>query len=256
MRIEILGRLSLRSDAGEEIKLSGEKPRVLLRLLAANRGQPLPVDAITEGLWGENPPRSAAANLQTYASRVRNALGHATAGGACRLTHEAGSYLLALDDDECDLLQFERLTTAGRSAVADNPALAARMLRHALGLWRGVPLPSAVTTRSTTAAGKLLRWEEMRLSAYSDLVDVTCATGDPSSLVPELRQLVAENPLRERVHELLVRVLYLSGDAAMSLAAYQDTRTTLIESLGTEPGSRLRRMYQAILRGDPLDVAG
>ena len=45
--------------------------------------------------------------------------------------------------------------------------------------------------------------------------------------------------------------LYRSGRQADALDAYQDTRESLIEGLGIEPGRELRELQQRILNQDP-----
>jgi hypothetical protein len=45
--------------------------------------------------------------------------------------------------------------------------------------------------------------------------------------------------------------------AAEALAAYQHARTMLVQELGADPGTELRRLHQQVLAGDPrLSVRG
>src|ERR1700683_3625214 len=61
----------------------------------------------------------------------------------------------------------------------------------------------------------------------------------------------APEPLRERVHELLMLALYRSGQQAAALAAYRNTRRQLVGELGIEPGPALRELNLRIQRADP-----
>ena len=54
-------------------------------------------------------------------------------------------------------------------------------------------------------------------------------------LVGELKALVAEHPLRERLRGHLMTALYRSGRQAEALNAYQDARRVLVDELGIEP---------------------
>src|SRR4029450_231686 len=76
------------------------------------------------------------------------------------------------------------------------------------------------------------------------------AIGAGAELVPELEQLIAENPFRERLRGQLMLALYRSGRQADALEACQETRQTLIDELGIEPGAALRELEQSILRQD------
>ncbi len=74
-------------------------------------------------------------------------------------------------------------------------------------------------------------------------------------MIAELRQLTTAEPLRERLHALLMTALYRDGQRAGALAAYQAARGALISELGAEPGHELRRVQGEILAGDRVPVA-
>ena len=67
----------------------------------------------------------------------------------------------------------------------------------------------------------------------------------------ELRELVAEHPLRERLRAQLMAALYRSGRQAEALEVYRDGRVALSAELGIEPGPALRELERAILQQDP-----
>ena len=50
--------------------------------------------------------------------------------------------------------------------------------------------------------------------------------------------------------------LYRSGRQADALDAYRETRTTLVEELGLEPGEELGELQRRILAHDPALDAG
>ena len=75
-------------------------------------------------------------------------------------------------------------------------------------------------------------------------------------LVGELKGLIAEHPLRERLRAQLMLALYRAGRQSESLAAYSEARRTFVEELGLEPSLELRSLERAILEQEPsLDVA-
>ncbi len=74
---------------------------------------------------------------------------------------------------------------------------------------------------------------------------------DHAELVGELEQLVAEAPLRERLHGFLMLALYRAGRQAEALRAFQAAREILGEELGLDPGPELQALEAAILRQDP-----
>ncbi|MCZ1001261.1 BTAD domain-containing putative transcriptional regulator [Streptomyces mirabilis] len=60
--------------------------------------------------------------------------------------------------------------------------------------------------------------------------------------------LVAEHPLREAFHRLLMLVLHRTGRRAEALAVHRDLRARLVEELGVEPGPAVRAAHLEILR--------
>ena len=108
-----------------------------------------------------------------------------------------------------------------------------------------------VAAESEIRVDTVLEGGEAKLIQPSDL-----ALGRADELVGELERLVAEHPLAERLRGQLMLALYRTGRQAEALDAYRSARVTLVEQLGIEPGTALRRLERAILDQDPeLDVA-
>ena len=70
-------------------------------------------------------------------------------------------------------------------------------------------------------------------------------------MIGELEALVAEHPLRERLHAQRMLALYRSGRQSEALDAYRQARDALVEQIGVEPGAELQRLQHAILAHDP-----
>lgn len=73
-------------------------------------------------------------------------------------------------------------------------------------------------------------------------------------LLPELAQLTAEHPTRERLIELYMIALHRSGRTSDAVEAYARARTRLRDELGLDPSQTLQRLHQAILRGEPISA--
>ena len=154
-----------------------------------------------------------------------------------------------------DARRFERLVAEGRRlAERGAPGAAARFVQ-ALALWRGPPL--ADFAYQDFAQTEITPLEEARLAAQEDWIEAQLADGHHAQLVSELEQLVAANPLRERLRAQLMLALYRSGRQADALALYRQGRAVLEEELGLDPSPMLRQLEQAILTQDPaLAAAG
>ena len=246
----MLGPLEAVRD-GAAVELPGGKARLLLAALLVNPNRVVSTDRLFEVLWGADVPGSAQNLLQTYVSRLRDALEPERlrrAASSYLLTREPG-YVLAVDPERIDAVRFERLAGEGRRALATAPDVAAATLRDALALWRGDPL--ADFTFEPFAQAEIARLAELRFTVDEDRVHADLALGAHAELCGELSQLVAEHPLRERSWEHLMVALYRSGRQAEALAAFRRLRATLVEQLGIEPSPALARLNAAILDQSP-----
>ena len=236
---------------GRAVPLGGRRQRALLALLALDPGRRVPAATVAEELWDGAPPTGAENTLRTYVSRLRQALGRDA------VVAQAGGYALAVDADGLDVWRFERLVREGRDALSRGASgLAADRLSAALDLWRGRAL--ADVSDGGTLASEALRLDELRIAALEDRIEADLALARHTELVPELRVLVQEQPLRERLWRQLVLALYRSGRQADALAAYREARTLLDRELGLEPTPELQELERAILRHEvePVAAAG
>ena len=244
MRVGVLGPLEVRDDAGTLLPVGGARLRALLIRLAIADGRAVSVERLAEDLWDGQGPADAANAVQALVSRLRGVVG--------RDTVEFGpvGYRLVVDQDGVDARAFERQVGAGRRALADGRlAQAASLLAEALGQWRGPAL--ADVADAAFAAAAITRLSELRLAALEDRIDAELALGRGAELVPELQELAAEQPLRERLRGQLMCALQAAGRQADALRAYEDIRRALAEQLGVDPAPALAAVHLAILRGEP-----
>jgi DNA-binding SARP family transcriptional activator/class 3 adenylate cyclase len=237
-RFRLLGPMEVSGDDAP-LSLGGQKQKAVLAVLLLHAGQAVSVDRLVDALWGDDPPKTAATSLQNFVSQLRKAL------GADALVTQAPGYLLRIEPDELDVNRFTRLVSEASSAA---PAERTPILHEALGLWRGSPL--ADFTYQAFAQHEIRRLEDLRLSAVELEIDAELELGKHTEVVGELESLVTQNPLRERLRELLMLALYRSGRQAEALDVYQAVRRLLLEELGLEPGPQLQELQKAIIRQD------
>ncbi|MGZ4618986.1 MAG: AfsR/SARP family transcriptional regulator [Frankiaceae bacterium] len=248
MEVRVLGPVEL-TMAGRPRQLGGTKQRAVLAMLALHVNKLVSVDHLVDGLWGQAPPESAVNAVQVYISRLRKALrGEQPDSRAAPLRRRSPGYLLELEAEQVDLYRFERLAGEGARAVGTDPERAAGSLRAALGLWRGPPL--AEFGDEPFAPPEASRLEEKRLAALEARIEADLAVGRHAELVGELRGLVLQHPLRERLHQQLLLSLYRSGRQGEALAAFRQTRQILAEELGVDPCRALQELEAAILAQD------
>ena len=135
-----------------------------------------------------------------------------------------------------DAARFERLSSSGAP-------------REALALWRGEPL--ADVADEPFAAAEIRRLEELRLRARELAIEEDLAAGRHAEMLGELEALVAEHPLRERLHGQRMLALYRCGRQADALEAYREASERSSSSSGIEPGPELQRLEHDILEQAP-----
>lgn len=248
MEFRILGPLHV-AGADGPIAVDAGKVRAVLEFLLLHANEVIPTDRLVDSLWGDDPPESAEHAIEVYVSRLRRAL------GADRIETRAPGYRIRIEPGELDLHRFEALTAeAIQSLNANEPSEAVRLFREAEGLWRGPALADLRSSDRTRA--EITRLDELRLAETEARIDAMLATGRHAELVPELDQLVAEHPFRERVLAQRMLALYRSGRQVDALEAFHKARRALDEDLGLEPGPGLQQLQLAILRQDPaLDAS-
>ena len=229
MEFRILGPLEVVDD-GRPVPIRRGKEQALLAYLLLYANEIVPSGRLIDALWDERPPPTASKILQNAVSHLRKELGEGRL-----LTRDPG-YVLRVEKGELDMQRFEELAKEGRA-------------EEALALWRGTPLVGLRDERFADDARRHL--EEQRLAVLEDRIDDDLAAGRHAELVPELEELVAENPLRERLQGQLMRALYGSGRQADALDSYRRARKTLSEELGLEPSQQLQELERRILNQDP-----
>jgi predicted ATPase/DNA-binding SARP family transcriptional activator len=243
IRVGVLGPLELRDADGRPLPVSGSRLRGLLIRLAITDGHSVPLDRLAEDLWPGDGPADVPNAVQALVSRLRGLAGKDV------VAHGPAGYRLAIPSGDIDVWAFERLVANGRARLADgNHGLAADVLREALALWRGPAL--ADVADAAFAAGTIARLSELRLASSEDRIDADLSLGRGAGLIPEIEQLVAEHPLRERLRGQLMRALQAAGRQADALRVFEDIRQLLASELGVDPSHELSAVHLAVLRGE------
>jgi DNA-binding SARP family transcriptional activator/basic membrane lipoprotein Med (substrate-binding protein (PBP1-ABC) superfamily) len=243
--LRILG--GLEAGIGESaLDLGGGKQRAVLATLLLRRDEIVPVERLVDGVWGDDPPSSAAHSLESYVSRLRRAL----SPYGVAVERRGGGYRIDLGGAVLDSQVFEALLNQAAQALAagDHPR-AASLATDALGLWRG-PVLAGVTLHQETRA-EAERLDELRSRASEIRIDADLALGRHAELLGELRRLVEETPYRERLVAQLMVALYRSGRHVEALEVYERTRRNLEDELGLRPGEELQRLAGQIVRQEP-----
>ena len=235
MHVHLLGPVEVVSDDGP-VALGGPKPRALLAMLALEVGSTVSAERLIDGLWGEEPPATAAKMVQLYVSQLRKAM--AARRGTAEIVTRGRGYELRVGRDERGRRALRAALAAGRGARGAGACGAARRWPT----WRSSrsPRPRSGASRSCALAA-------LELAIEQDL-----EAGRHREMLGELEALLAQEPLRERLHAQRMLALYRCGRQADALEAYRQARATLVEQIGVEPGPGAA----TAARGDPAPGPG
>jgi SARP family transcriptional regulator, regulator of embCAB operon len=246
VRIQLCGRFAVVVEGrSAESRLPGRQGRLLVAYLAAHRAQPVERTVLLDTLWPEGSA-GAAGTLTVLLSKVRTILAPAEIRGrrTVQLVLPASS---AVD--------LEIATTSLHSAES---AVALRDWRRA---WPAALAAQYVSRRRFLAefeAPWIDQWRrqleviyERALACYAEACLGIAGTELPAA-ERAARRLVAQAPLAETGHRLLMQALTARGDPAAALAVYGELRQLLREELGVSPCPATQALHARLLRGQPL----
>jgi DNA-binding SARP family transcriptional activator len=243
----ILGPLEIQGHTGA-VTLRASRQRIVLTTLLLRANKVVSVDDIVGQLWPQHAPSTGREQVQIVISALRGLLRGAGVPGAAEilLTRRPG-YLLQLAPAQLDAYRFEALLReADRESASGRYAETVSLLESALSLWRGHALTDVPSEQAVIEAQRL---SELRLRATEKLIDAQLALGRHRQVVPQLTELVAAHPLRERLRGQLMIALNAMGRRAEALEAYRIGRRLMVAELGLEPGAELHRIERLLLAG-------
>jgi DNA-binding SARP family transcriptional activator/tetratricopeptide (TPR) repeat protein len=245
VKFRILGSLEVIAGS-EPVVLAGQRQRQLLAALLISADRAVSLDELIDVVWDEGPPSTAKRQVQNCISALRRLLREPGL-----IVGEANAYRLAIGDHELDVHRFKsHVGTARRLAAAGQIGQAVAELRTGLSLWRG---PALAGLSGIVVEAARARLHEERRTALEECLLLELRLGRHTELIGELTELVATDPLRERLVEHLMVALHRVGRQADALDAYRRLRERLADELGLEPGARLRELHTAIIKdGDDV----
>lgn len=227
----VLGPIEVRRGT-DTISVGGLGARVLCGLLMGVN-HAVSIDQLAWAVWGDDPPPSAEASIQTYVYRLRSLLG---SNAIVNIDH---AYRLEAQCHQIDSCRFERLVAEAESALPSDAARARELAREALGLWRGSPYGDLGAEEF--AQLETIRLLELRLDAVELEVDAELRTGHAREAVARLQALAREHPTRERFWHLLIRGLASIDRRPEAVEAFRSYAASLEES-GLAPYITLEEM--------------
>lgn len=108
----VLGPLQVQGE--EPVTVTARRQSVVLSLLLLSPNQVVALKSMIDAVWGETPPTTARAQVQTAVSVLRRSLARAGLGERIRM--QGTGYLIDLAPGELDLHVFADLVARGQAA--------------------------------------------------------------------------------------------------------------------------------------------
>lgn len=236
--VQTLGLFRIWRNILEEIEPSAfgrSKALRLFQLLLANRGRPVPKEAILEALWPEKDPQDSGALLRVTLSYLSKALEpERLPGEPCRfLIRQGNTLLLNRELILCDADLFEELLEEGYSLLPENPEGSLDRLREAISLYQGDFLSDCPYEDWAEAERERLR-EEL-LNAALTAGKLLLQTGRPREAASMAHKILETDPFSEEGYHLLIRSYWELGHKGLALRAYNRYRKRCEELRVTPP---------------------
>ncbi|QEO08871.1 ATP-binding protein [Protaetiibacter larvae] len=244
--LALLGPAEVRMPGAPAVIPQAGRVAALLALLALEPGRVVSAQRLMGQLWEDDPPQSGVSTLYVYVSRLRRQLEPL----GIRIATRPPGYALELDPEAIDVVAFQReITRAEHESRRQDWSAAMTAIDRARELWRGDPFAGL-------AACSDLRLEAQRLLRLHRRVDelearVLLGLGDARRAAAMARVLTEAEPLDESYWELRMSAEHEAGNTAIALALFDEFRELLADSLGIDPGPRVRELHTRLLR-DPV----
>ncbi|MFF2327188.1 MULTISPECIES: BTAD domain-containing putative transcriptional regulator [unclassified Streptomyces] len=254
LRIELLGPVS--AWRGEEpLDIGPARRQAVLAAMVLRRSRPVSQEHLLDAVWGAHPPASGRRLLPSYVYPLRKALDpEGTDRASSVIRSGSGGYRFVLDEVQLDTEELaEQAEAARRTKTSGDLATAMDRFAAAVALFRGEPLSGLP---GPFAQGERQRLSERRRALQAEMLECLVLLGRSGDALDDLTALSTSDPLNESLLALRMRALYGVERQAEALTAYQDMRDRLRDELGVDPGEKLRRVHEAVLRREDAQLLG
>ena len=239
LHVRLFDDLRVTGDAADAPLALRPRARRLLAYLLLHRQRPLARERIAFTLWPDIPEPRALAAQRRALSELRAALSAVSARGEWLLVSDTTLQWNPAATCQVDIDLFEQDATKGTPAA----------LYRAVELYAGDLL---ATWEDEWLAAERERLRRLQLEALHRLATHHRALGEYETAASFARRALDMEPLSERNHRNLIALLYLCGDRATALTAYDRLAHLLEDEYGVGPMEETRALREAIARGEPL----
>ena len=238
-RIHLLGELDIRSESDSSICLPSRKSEALLALLARHPGKRIAREKLAALLWPESREFNARVSLRQTLKQLRQSLARP---GEEVIVVTGNALAIEPSLVRVDVVSFEELSEMGSRAA----------LEEAADLYRGEFLEEVADL--TEPFAEWVAFERMQLREQMLALLEKLMPGDPNAsqterAIQKAVNLLASDPLDERVHRLLMQLYQEQGRRSDALKQYRSCSALIQRNLSAQCDPRTEALYRQILEG-------
>jgi DNA-binding SARP family transcriptional activator len=246
LQIKLFGQLEItQMGAAHPLQLTGGCQRLLAYLLL-NKGRMCRREVLMDIFWGENSPERARSCLTSALWRLRRELDGYGSPGA--------KYLLCMDSGEIgfnwecehtlDVRTFEdSLSPTLQKKIVDLSPEDAALIERQLVLYRGELLEGIYDDWALIERERL---RTLHIKALAQAMNYYANRRGFDKSLEFAKTILAQDPLREDVHRMVMRLYAANGQRALAVQQYYTCAMLLKSDLGIPPMQETYQLYQAI----------
>ncbi len=250
LAVRVLGHVEIYRDAAKPFAADAwttRRARDIFCCLATSKDRRVPKDVLIEAFWPNEDIDTVEKNFHPTISHIRKALNSNQSLKQNFIVFRDGAYQLNPDlSYSIDAADFESFIAEAETAKREKDASKLRAsLESAHALYRGEFM-----------TGVYDDWAEERRAFYAAqfarvsaaLAKLSFSEKRWSDTAKYAAAVLTEDPFREDMHRLLMKVFSAQGKPASIKKQYENLQKLLKAELGIQPSAETRRLFQELLK--------
>jgi ATP/maltotriose-dependent transcriptional regulator MalT/two-component SAPR family response regulator len=250
LTVKLLGFVEIYRDKSKPFAPDAwttRRARDIFCYIASSRHRRVEKDVLIDTFWSDEDLASIEKNFHPTISHIRKALNSRQALKQNFLVFRDGAYQLNPElSYSIDTEDFDRFVAEAEKAKRDgDDALFRRNLDAAHALYRGEFMAGVYDAWADEQRGY---YREQYGRILNALAKAAFKEKNWSQSVKLAQEILQDDPFREDVHRLLMRVYAAQGKRSQVKEQFENLRKLLQSELGVEPEAQTRRILQELLK--------
>ncbi len=250
LTVKVLGPVDIYRDASKPFAADAwttRRARDIFCYIATAKHRRVAKDVLIDAFWPDEDPAVVEKNFHPTISHIRKALNSRQAFKQNFIVFRDGAYQLnpemtyAIDSEEFD----RHLTDAEAAKREKNAGKLTEHLEAAFELYRGEFMLGIYESWAEERRGY---YTEQFSRVLSGLAKQAVAEKKWANAVRFANEILREDPYREDIHRLIMKVLAAQGKPAAVRDQYDHLTTILKKDLGITPAAETKRVFQEVMK--------